>query len=180
MSVFSFKADVSGMIFKMDVKAKSQEMTDKTLQRIGNAMVLKMAEFTSPHDWNGDLTDSLSWTMSNGMTSNSKYQLVVPPIENSIDIGSALPYAWFREYGAGKHVNAEGSEEFQARLLDWYDEKVAPSVGPDDYESVFRVILFNIRDHQDAVPFAEPALNLYGENIAMGSAVIEMKRMWSL
>lgn len=174
MSSFSIKADVKGMIFKMDVKASSREMARKTLIRIGNSMVFKMSEYTIPHDWKEELTDSLGWVMSDGTSSNSKYPLDVPKSPNSVDVGSALPYAWFREHGAGPHRTNEGHEEFMANLREWFDDKV----GGDDY--YFYNIVRKIREGQDAVPFAEPAFNLYGDTIAFGSAAVEMRRLWGL
>lgn len=177
--MFSMTVQVSGKLLDMKVSEHVDKHIYGALREIGQGMVLSMQNYTSPHDFSGKLSDSLMWK-SNTETGDKKteFEISAPEKPYSVMVGTAVPYAYFREMGAGPHLENTDSDLFVASMKKWFKEKIGGD--PDGEDSGhFHAILNKIREGQDAVPFAQPAMNTDGVGIAKQAAIKAAISMWS-
>lgn len=176
----SAAVSVKGKFFSMNLDAHRKQISQSTLSNIGNRIVTKMKEYTNPYDWMGELTNSISWVDSNGWGNNSSdYPLEPPSSAEHIYVGSAVPYAYFREFGAGPHLSPDGSEEFKQNMILWYQDKIGGDPENDSKDSFHLFcIMEKIRVKQDAVPFAKPVFDLYAVDVSSSVARNVLYQAW--
>jgi hypothetical protein len=117
---------ITGAMAHADFPKEMSVFVEGVLQTVGDICASKMRGYTDDFDFTGTLTKSIAWRTAtrNSAVDNNKYLIAAPTTVNRVDIGSAAPYAWYREYGAGRHRNADGSAEFIASMRKWVAEKL--------------------------------------------------------
>jgi hypothetical protein len=147
---------ITGPIAHID-KVIEELTTDREgiLQAVGDIAVNLMKKNTQPFDFDKTLTESIAWrtVQQNSFVPNTDHLIAPPNRNDQVDIGSHAPYAWFREYGAGRHTKADGSEEFVAAMRDWVQRRLGINTSPsatkeDKWE--FFLILQHIRKGEAA------------------------------
>lgn len=121
------KTTYKGKFKDCNVNAIVTRATHNYLKKVGEDGVEAMRSFTSPHDWHSRLTDSISWRTQRdqgdmGGNSSEEDRVSAPKDPNTVNIGTACPYAAVREWGAGPHQTEEGHDEFIERMKDWFRE----------------------------------------------------------
>jgi hypothetical protein len=125
------------------------------LQRAGEEIVTLMKAETKPFDFKGTLTKSIAWRTANRAKAipNSAHLIAAPKATNTVDIGSAAPHAYYREYGAGPHRTKAGSLEFLASMREWVAKVIGinttASATPEE-KSHFWAIVNTVRKGMDA------------------------------
>jgi len=149
----SKRVQLSGGISNMTV-AEMQAPFEGILRKIGAAGVEIMRQKTRPHDDTGDLTNSMMWITDKGK-SDGGVELDPPGNVNEVDMGSALDYAYFREWGSGPHTTSNRSDEFIASLKDWCRSRLGFEPDTPENYGRFKAILRHIRENGTAAePFA--------------------------
>jgi hypothetical protein len=146
---------------------------EAALVAVGNAASDKMKEYTKKHDYRGELTNSITWrtATNHGEIENSEDLIDAPPI-NCVDVGSGNKKAVYAERGTGPHINATGTADFVAEIIEW-----AASKGID--ESGAWAIIKTIRNEgTDERPFAAPVF-YQGRAIARPIMEEAMRTFWA-
>jgi hypothetical protein len=138
---------ITGPIAHID-KVVEELNTDREgiLQAVGDIAVNLMKKNTQPFDFDKTLTESIAWrtVQQNSFVPNTDHLIAPPNRNDQVDIGSHAPYAWFREYGAGRHTKADGSEEFVAAMRDWVQRRLgintSPSATKEDKAQFFAIL----------------------------------------
>lgn len=158
---------LTGPLFQAkDMDAQVSIMVEGILLRAGAEIVALMRDETTPYDHDGTLTKSLAWRTAkrSSRIENSSHLISAPDRVDAVDIGSGAPHAWYREYGAGVHRNADGSALFLAEMKRWVRDKIG--INPDGSNaerSIFWAIVNSIRNGpaamshvQNKQPFLAP------------------------
>lgn len=148
-----------GKFLHTNVDAVMDAAIGRLLRRVGRITADEMKSYTKPHDFDGTLTESITWrTGTDRGTINSEENLISAPDEMyAVDVGSALSYAFYREFGAGPHQSSENGAEFIAKLKRWMRDKMGKDPDGKDY-ALFQYLVKKIQAGQDAVPFATPSI----------------------
>lgn len=106
---------------KADPVKELSTFVEGMLQAAGEEIVTLMKKETKPFDYEKTLTNSIAWRTAVRPKSipNTAHLIAAPLPTNAVDIGSAAPHAYYREYGAGPHRKADGSAEFIASMRKW-------------------------------------------------------------
>lgn len=178
---------ITGPLGKADWAKETSIMVDGLLNRAGTDMAALMRKETKPYDYEGTLTDSVAWRTAKASSKikNPDHLIDAPPI-GAVDIGSAAPHARYREYGAGPHMNPNGSAEFIQRMKGWVAEKVG--INPDGSraeKSIFWAIVNSIRygdkaerGAQNLQPFVAP-VEKHKEAVAREAGIDAVRAMWA-
>ena len=162
----SVKTTYKGKFASLNVGSVIEQQKDMYLRRVGDAGVKAMRAKTSPHDWSGELTDSIAWRTDKEASNVSKAENLIDAPNNidSVDIGSKCKYAFFREFGAGIHGTTDGSAEFIDRMKQWFVDKIGGDPEGED-SAGFWAIVNSIRygdkaqSHtQNKSPFVVPSI----------------------
>lgn len=144
---------------------------EKILQQVGEYGVGKMQEYTKPHEFRGDLTESMMWKTANAKGGNTNGDTEISEVEvpNSVHMGSANDHALYRERGTGRHVTDDRADEFTANMKEWCRIKLG--FEPDQDPRRFSNIMNKIKENgTEAAPFALPsALFIRQEGTRLGT-----------
>jgi len=181
------KVKVTGRFLKLTPDMISVHI-DTALREIGRRGVRIMREKTEPHDFSGDLTNSIMWATFkdrgamdsiSGESGADVSEIASPPMAGIVDMGSALEYAVYRELGSGAHLTDYKTEYFIENLKEWC--RIVLNFDPDAMDSYgnfvnmwrFSRLLAKIREHgTEAAPFA---LTSVDEIQKMGLSVLLVK-----
>jgi hypothetical protein len=158
-----YKHSYKGKFLDSKVDMIVDTSVERMLQRFGSKGEEVMKAKTREHDWLGRLTDSITWrtqkaTGSMGSNAESTDLVSAPDRRDAVNIGTANPYAWYREHGAGPHQEIENGN-FIPNLKKWFQAKIGQN--PDDGakgQFFFWNIVRKIQQGQDAVPFQAPSI----------------------
>ncbi len=151
----------SGGLSQIDIK-EFDAVFEKILQNVGEAGVQEMRKFTEPHDWKGNLTNSIMWATSKAKSENtsSEPDIDKPDVANAVDIGSAASYAKYVETGVTPHMSNYKADYFVSNMREWAKDK--GGFDPDAEPARFHALLEYIKKKNtiDAPehPFALPAI----------------------
>lgn len=159
------------------------------LQAAGKEIVKLMKKETKPFDYEKTLTNSIAWrtAVRSSDVPNTAHLIAAPLPTNAVDIGSAAPHAYYREYGAGPHRTKTGSAEFIASMREWAEKVVGINTGADaspkdkaHFWSIVNKIRYGVlaqTRHQGLSPFVRPVEPKIPA-IALQVANAAMTRYW--
>jgi len=181
---------IKGPIGKADFPKEMSIYIEGALQQTGKEARVLMRDETAPYDFTKTLTESVTWrTAKNyGKIKNNEHLIDAPPM-NTLYVGSAAPHAWWREYGASRHMTSDRSAEFMENIRAWFIAKIGPdpraASTPKSFKRYFWSIVYNIRHGADAAsgrqgrqPFTPPVQLAIGGIFAQ-AAQDGLTKMWN-
>lgn len=159
---------LKGPLFEANWDKEIPVFIEGALTRAGESTVGMMKKETEPYDFRGTLTKSLMWkTSRRSSKANTSMEIDKPSSNMEVNVGSAAPHAWYREYGAGPHISSQGSDLFLANMREWFQQKTGmnPNDGGEG-QSYFWAIIKTIRSgeraqakEQGKMPFLAPIVD---------------------
>lgn len=140
---------LEGPLFNGKMASRVPVVIEGILHKVGETGVGEMRAITKESDFTKTLTESMMWrTQKRTSKVDTSYKIPAPPMANAVDVGSAAPYAWYREYGAGVHITNDKSEEFLDNMRIWAIEKL--HIDPEVDRAQFWGLIKHIRSGEKA------------------------------
>jgi hypothetical protein len=138
---------LKGPLFEANWDKEIPVYVEGVLLRTGESVVSMMKKNTEPYDFRGTLTKSLMWkTSKRSSVPGTSFEIDAPKSNMEVNVGSAAPHAWYREYGAGPHRTKKDAALFIANMKAWFKQKVGKDPNDkDEGQDHFWAIVNTIR-----------------------------------